>query len=348
MKKITCIIGTRPQLIKHSALLSELEKSFAVTTINTLQHYQYELNDLLSEELFQKKQFFNIEIPHNLMPAERLGEMIVKINNIVKSSKPDCILVYGDTDTTLAGALTGNKNNIKLVHVEAGERSYNKNMPEEHNRVITDNLSEIHFCASRKAVENLKKENITEHVFYTGDLMKDIFLNFVMQLTSTPAGNYFFCTIHRNYNKDNPKKLKELFDNLNLLPKKIIFPMHPATLKVLENNSIDITSYKNLQIMPPLSYKQSISFQKFSDAVITDSGGIQKEAYWLKRPCITIRKESEWTETLRGNWNQLVYDNLSDLDQTIKTIPDSKQYDKDLYGDGKAAVMITGTLSKLI
>jgi UDP-GlcNAc3NAcA epimerase len=165
MKKITCIIGTRPQLIKHSALLNELEKSFAVTTINTLQHYQYELNDLLSEELFQKKQFFNIEMPHNLMPAERLGKMIIEINNVVNSNKPDCILVYGDTDTTLAGALAVNKNNIKLVHIEAGERSYNKNMPEEHNRVITDYLSNIHFCASQKAVENLKKENILSMYF---------------------------------------------------------------------------------------------------------------------------------------------------------------------------------------
>ena len=192
MKKITCIIGTRPQLIKHSALLDELEKNFPVTTINTLQHYQYELNDLLSEELFQKKQFLNIEMPHNLIPAERLGKIIVEINNIVNSNKPDCILVYGDTDTTLAGALTANKNNIKLVHIEAGERSYNKNMPEEHNRVITDNLSEIHFCTSQKAVENLKKENITEHLFYTGDLMKDVFLNFVTQLTSPLAENYFF------------------------------------------------------------------------------------------------------------------------------------------------------------
>jgi UDP-GlcNAc3NAcA epimerase len=348
MKKITCIIGTRPQLIKHSALLNELEKSFAVTTINTLQHYQYELNDLLSEELFQKKQFFNIEMPHNLMPAERLGKMIIEINNVVNSNKPDCILVYGDTDTTLAGALAVNKNNIKLVHIEAGERSYNKNMPEEHNRVITDYLSNIHFCASQKAVENLKKENITEHVFYTGDLMKDVFLDFVTRPTSPPAENYFFCTIHRNYNKDNPKKLKDLFDTLNALPKKIIFSIHPATLKSLEINGINIKDYENIQVLPPLSYKQSISYQKFSDAVITDSGGIQKEAYWLKRPCITIRKESEWTETLKGNWNRLVYDNLSELDQMIKTMPDNKQYNEDLYGDGKAATTITNILSQLI
>ena len=348
MKKITCIIGTRPQLIKHSALLNELEKSFAVTTINTLQHYQYELNDLLSEELFQKRQFLNIEMPDNLMPPERLGKMIIEINNVVNSNKPDCILVYGDTDTTLAGALAANKNNIKLVHIEAGERSYNKNMPEEHNRVITGNLSEIHFCASQNAVENLKKENITKQVFYTGDLMKDVFLNFVTRLTSPPAENYFFCTIHRNYNKDNPKKLKELFDTLNALPKKIIFPIHPATLKSLEINGINIKDYENIRVLPPLSYKQSIRYQKFSDAVITDSGGIQKEAYWLKRRCITIRKESEWTETLKGNWNRLVYDNLSELNQIIKVIPDNKQYNEDLYGDGKTAVSITNILSQLI
>ena len=348
MKKITCIIGTRPQFIKHSALLNELEKSFTVTTINTLQHYQYELNELLSEELFQKKFSLGIEMPHNLMPAERLGKMIVEINNMVKDNKPDCILVYGDTDTTLAGALTANKNNIKLVHIEAGERSYNKNMPEEHNRVITDNLSEIHICASQKAVKNLKSENITGHVFYTGDLMKDVFLKFANELISPPAENYFFCTIHRNYNKDNPKKLKELLSVLNKLSKTIVFPQHPATLKSLEINGINIKSYKNIRVLPPLSYKQSISYQKFSDAVITDSGGIQKEAYWLKRPCITTRKETEWKETLKGNWNQLVYDDLSDLKQLIKTIPDNKQYNEDLYGNGKAAATIKSILFKLI
>jgi UDP-GlcNAc3NAcA epimerase len=132
------------------------------------------------------------------------------------------------------------------------------------------------------------------------------------------------------------------------LPKKIIFSIHPATLKSLEINGINIKDYENIQVLPPLSYKQSISYQKFSDAVITDSGGIQKEAYWLKRPCITIRKESEWTETLKGNWNRLVYDNLSELDQMIKTMPDNKQYNEDLYGDGKAATTITNILSQLI
>ena len=349
MKKISCIIGTRPQLIKHAALVEELEKSFFVDTINTMQHYSSELNNVLKDELYGSRDFFNLSIgSHDLFPAARMGKMIYELSELVGQQKPNAILVYGDTDSTLAGAITAQKAGIPLIHVESGERSYNKEMPEETNRVVTDYLSQIHFCSSEESIENLKKEKITDHVFYTGDLMKDLLYSKLNQLSDPQLGDYIFCTIHRNYNKNNPTKLQELLDSLNGLSMKVMFAVHPSTVAAMKTFGIDTANYKNIQILPPLSYLQSLSYQKYSSAVITDSGGIQKEAYWLKKPCITIRKETEWKATLTGNWNQLLYDDLSKLSSLLKNTPDISQYDEQLYGSGHVSTIITTALLQLI
>jgi hypothetical protein len=208
----------------------------------------------------------------------------------------------------------------------------------------------IGFCntSSLESIENLKKDNIDKNVFYSGDLMKDLLYSNLQRVADPKIGDYIFCTIHRNYTKKNPGKLKEFFLVLNSLSKKILFPLHPATHNTLNSQGIDLTSYQNIQILPPLSYVQSISYQKFSSAVITDSGGVQKEAYWLKKPCFTIRKETEWNATLKGNWNQLLYEDLSRLPELIENIPSDKHYDETLYGNGQASTMITNKLSTLI
>ena len=349
MKKIACIIGTRPQLIKHAALIEELEKYFFVNTINTLQHYSSELNHVLKDELYGNKNFCDLSLGlGDLSPAARLGKMIYELAIVIDQQKPDAILVYGDTDSTLAGAITAQKAGIPIIHVESGERSYNKEMPEEMNRVITDYLSQIHFCSSEESIDNLKKEKITNHVFYTGDLMKDLLFSKLNQLADPKIGAYIFCTIHRNYNKNNPTKLQELLDSLNGLSMTVMFAVHPSTVAAMTTFGIDTANYKNIQILPPLSYLQSLSSQKYSSAVITDSGGIQKEAYWLKKPCITIRKETEWKATLTGNWNQLLYDDLSKLDALLKNTPDTSQYDEQLYGSGNVSTIITNALLQLI
>jgi UDP-GlcNAc3NAcA epimerase len=349
MKKISCIIGTRPQLIKHAPLLKELEKRFSVQTINTLQHYQADLNEIFKEELYGNRPFVDLEMETaHLPPSARLGKMVHELSKPINKTKPDAILVYGDTDSTLAGALVANKESIKLIHIESGERSFNKIMPEESNRVITDCLSQIHFCSSVESIDNLRKENICENVFYSGDLMKDLLQSKMADLADPTIGDYLFCTIHRNYTKNNPDKLKELFEVLNSLPKKILFAVHPATLNTLNGHSIDLANYQNIQILPPLSYVQSITYQRFSSGVITDSGGVQKEAYWLKKPCFTIRKETEWKATLNGNWNQLLYEDLSRLPELMENIPDDNRYDETLYGNGEASVLIANKLSTLI
>lgn len=349
MKKIVCIVGTRPQLVKHSVLINLLKQDFLVETLNTCQHYQFELNELLQEDLFENEFFLQLDIARDLLPAARLGEMINKIANYLNKSKPDSVIVYGDTDSTLAGALAAHKSKINLIHIEAGERSGNMEMPEENNRIITDSLSDILFCSSKKALLNLNKESSSKKVIYCGDLMKDLILKKSSLATRKSLNkDYIYCTIHRNYNQNNPRKLQELLKALQLLNTTIIFPLHPATLKTIQSFCPDLEAYANIQFQSPLTYSDSICYQKFAKAIITDSGGIQKEAYWLKRPCITIRKETEWTETLKGQWNQLLYENISLLHDYLYTQPVERCYDPELYGNGNAGNIINTNLISIL
>lgn len=345
MKKLLCIVGTRPQLIKHAALLNALQTSFQVQTINTVQHYQYELNELLKNDLDLKNV---IDFPQKSYedPAHRLANMIHDLSSFLKNNPPDSVLVYGDTDSTLAGALVAKKLNHRLIHIEAGERSYNNKMPEEINRIITDSVSDILFCASKNAYYNLKKEKNRNKYLYSGDLMKDLMLRRSSQLNSPLINErYIFCTIHRDYNKQNAHKLQQLLNGLAMIPHKIIFSLHPVTLNTLQQIKYN-DKYDKFQFLPPLSYTQSVHYQKFAEAVITDSGGMQKEAYWLKTPCITIRKETEWIDTLKGNWNQLLYDDLSKLSETLNV--KKGKHNPLLYGDGTAGKIITDNLLQIL
>jgi UDP-GlcNAc3NAcA epimerase len=345
MKKLLCIVGTRPQLIKHAALLSALQTSFQVETINTVQHYQYELNELLKNDLSIKNV---IDLPQKSYddPVHRLANMLNDLSAFLKNHSPDAVLVYGDTDSTLAGALTAKKHNRRLIHIEAGERSYNNQMPEEINRIITDSVSDILFCASKNAYNNLKKEKNRNKFLYSGDLMKDLLLTTSAPLNSPLINHrYIFCTIHRDYNKHNAEKLQQLLNGLEMLSHKIIFSLHPVTLNTLQQIKY-IDRNDKFQFLPPLSYTKSVHYQKFAEAVITDSGGMQKEAYWLKTPCITVRKETEWIDTLKGNWNQLLYDDLSKLSESLNI--KKGKHNPLLYGDGTAGKFITDNLLQIL
>jgi UDP-GlcNAc3NAcA epimerase len=343
MKKIVCITGTRPQLIKHAVLIKELQKCFAVESLYTGQHYDYKLHEGLKKVLFTNQMFHNLKLEETV-PAQRLGEMVLKIAAFLQVTQPDAVLVYGDTDSTVAGALAANKMKIRLIHVEAGERSFNLDMPEEHNRIITDALSDIFLCASHKAIEILHNEQQHKNVFYCGDLMKDLLLQ-TAELFQTPIveEQYIYCTIHRNYTNQNIAKLKSLLNVLSTLNEIIIFPVHPATQTAINMAQEKNGSSSNIRLLPPIPYTDSIRYQKFARAIITDSGGIQKEAYWLKRRCITVRKETEWIETLTGNWNQLTYDDLSEIPELLNA--PLHVHNADLYGNGTAAVCITQHLT---
>lgn len=348
MKKIVCITGTRPQIVKHAILSKMLQKSFDVQTIHTAQHYQFELSALLEKELFTQPSFHRLSLPENAKPAQRIAAMLSGIAQFLEDQQPDAVLVYGDTDSTLAGALAANKSGIPLIHVEAGERSFNASMPEEVNRIVTDALSKILFCVSKIAVKNLTQENNQQAILLSGDVMKDLLLqtsrNIQAPLFKEP---YLFVTIHRSYNQSNTEKLKALLFALEKMNICVLFPAHPATFKTIQSFEADFArSWKNIKFIPPTGYTESINYQKYAQVIITDSGGIQKEAYWLKKRCLTFRPETEWIETLAGGWNQLFYEDVENLEERLSH--PLGEHQEGLYGNGMASKFITENLIHLL
>ncbi len=344
MKKIAIVIGARPQFIKHAALEIALRDDFNVVTIHTGQHYDQNMSDVFFKEL-------NIAQPTHMLNigsgdhGDQTGKMMIKIEEIVKYERPDVLLVYGDTNSTLAGALVAAKLNIPVAHVEAGLRSFNKAMPEEINRILTDHVSSVLFCPTNTAVANLKREGIDTNVFNEGDVMVDMIRiarekNILTQ--SRDYGKYYFSTIHRPYNTDDLDRLMDMIRVFNVLDKPVKFAVHPRTLHKLTQAGVNTARFQNIHFLEPVSYFESLQLQYNAQAVITDSGGIQKEAYVLKKKCVTIRSETEWLETVNSGWNDLVFDNLELLKTKVGNIP--QVYEQSLFGDGYASNKISLTL----
>lgn len=343
MKKIVVIIGARPQFIKHAPVEIELKDSFELIAIHTGQHYDEKMSDIFFKELDISEPAYSLNIGSK-MHGLQTGEMMVAIEPILMEVNPDCLLVYGDTNSTLAGAIVGAKLNIPVVHIEAGLRSFNKQMPEEINRIMTDHCSSVLLAPTNAAINNLRNENISTNVFKVGDVMYDM-LRIAKQRGFIKNGDqdYYFATIHRPYNTDNAKQLQKILYNFNSLDYKVKFSVHPRTLKKMKDYSIDFSTYANIEILQPLGYFDSLSHQLNSKCVITDSGGIQKEAYLLKKKCITLRSETEWVETLINNWNILIFDDLDTLKEKIAIVPG--EYIPNLYGDGFGAKEIKKILN---
>lgn len=347
MSKIVTVVGARPQFIKHFPLEIELKKYFDIISIHTGQHFDDKMSKIFFDELNISKPDYQLNLTKS-SHAGQTGEMLLHIEEILLKENPNAILVYGDTNSTLAGALAASKIHVPVIHVEAGLRSYNKSMPEEVNRIMTDHLSKLLFCSSTIGIANLKSEGITKGVFECGDLMKDALLILKDKLHDMVNEEYIYATFHRPYNTDDFKRINSVLTNLNSLSKRVIFPVHPRTRKVLENNQLNLESFRNITFIEPVGYLDSLSYQKFSNCVITDSGGIQKEAYWLKRKCITVRSETEWIETINGNWNQLIFEDLSKLKDAYHKIPSEELYNVNLYGLGDSASKICKAISSNI
>ena len=342
MKKIIAIIGARPQFIKHIAIEKAFENHFYLKTIHTGQHYDKNLSDIFFKQLQINKPDFQL-FPDSNSSVTQLAEMLKGIGDILSSEKPDYVLVYGDTNSTIAGAIAAEKLQIPIIHVEAGLRSYNRNMPEEINRVLTDKISSYLFTPNKQSINNLKKENVKGNIHNVGDVMKDcVFLFKDLKTEISIPENFVFLTIHRNYNTSSKERLHYILENVNNLHKKVIFPIHPRTKNLMNQFGLQENKYNNIDFTPPLSYFDSLQYLKHCNALITDSGGMQKEAYFLKKRCITVRSETEWTETLIGNWNQLCYDNLEELN-TKFDVP-LTNYNERLYGDGNTAKQIVKIL----
>jgi len=347
VKKICTIIGNRPQFIKWSALTTRLRTTYSELVIHTGQHYDRNMSGVFFEEMDLPAPDYNLGIKSNYH-GEQTGEMLKGIEEVLLREKPDCAFVYGDTNSTLAGALAAAKLHVPVAHVEAGLRSFNKRMPEEINRVATDHVSTLLFCPTETAVKNLAREGITEQVHLVGDLMNDAMVNFiklaetrsdVLQKLGLRSKEYFLATIHRAENTDDPERIGNImraFNDLAGAAKKVVFTVHPRTRKIIDEigNSIG-TSSPEMMMIDPVPYFDMLLLEKQAKVILTDSGGVQKEAYWLKVPCVTIRDETEWVETIEQGWNVL---SSCEPESIVKCALEAREgKDPPAYGNGKAS-----------
>lgn len=348
MKKIITVIGARPQFIKHFPFEQAAKKVFNLKTIHTGQHYDQNMSQVFFEELKMSKPDYMLQVGSSSHGVQT-GQMMIEIEEIVLKEKPDALVVYGDTNSTLAGALVASKLHIPLVHIEAGLRSFNREMPEEINRVLTDHISELLFVPSELAKNNLAKEGLSKGVHIVGDIMKDLILYCTQNnLVKAPKieEDYLYATLHRPYNTDEEERLQYVLDNLNKLERKVIFSIHPRTRNAMNNFGMEEAKFENIVFINPQSYFDNLSYLAHSKGLVTDSGGMQKEAYWLKKKCVTIRTETEWVETLKGGANRLLFDDLSQLKSATST--EQVSFDEQLYGAGDAAQQIVNLITKMV
>src|ERR1041384_6662606 len=302
-KTIMTIVGARPQFIKAAPVSRALAASFDEVLVHTGQHYDYGMSGVFFEEMEMRPPDYHLGIGGGTH-GEQTGKMLIEIEKILHSVKPDYVLVYGDTNSTLAGALAAAKARIPLAHVEAGLRSYNRAMPEEINRLLTDHVSNLLLCPTDAAVENLTKEGITKGVYRVGDVMYDALLSNlaiahkrsrILASLGLQRGTYALATVHRAANTDNPERIAAILAALGLLSKRVVFPVHPRTRNVIRESELAVSS--NISIIEPVGHFDMLILQENADCILTDSGGMQKEAYLLGVRCITLREETEWVET---------------------------------------------------
>ncbi len=351
--KIFTVIGARPQFIKAAAVSREIKKHNDIeeVIVHTGQHFDTNMSDIFFEELHIPKPHYNLNI-NGLSHGAMTGQMLEKIEEVLFKEKPDWVLVYGDTNSTIAGALAASKLHIKVAHVEAGLRSFNMKMPEEINRILTDRISNLLFCPTNQAVENLKKEGFENFkeakIVKSGDVMQDAAI-FYKQFAKKPENlkiesGFILSTIHRAENTDNEDRIKSIFKALNEIAKKtpIILPLHPRTKKILQNLNINTD---NIKIIEPVGYLQMVWLLQNCSLVMTDSGGLQKEAFFFEKPCITLRDETEWVELVENGFNQIVGADEEKIVNAYENIKNRElDFNIDLYGGGKASENIVNTL----
>ena len=347
--KIVTVIGARPQFIKAAAVSNKLRQNNEEILVHTGQHYDNNMSDIFFEELGIPKPNYNLSIGSG-NHGFQTGKMLMDLEELYLKEKPDLILVYGDTNSTLAGALAASKLLIPIAHVEAGLRSFNMNMPEEQNRVLTDHISKYLFAPTDTAIRNLKNENITNNVYNTGDVMFDAIKLFkekalktssVLTKNNIAPNDYILSTIHRAENTNDINRLKNIISALNESEKNIVLPLHPRTHKFINDYGLNIND--NIKIIEPVGYLDMINLESNSQKIVTDSGGVQKEAYFMEKPCITMRDETEWIETVESGWNVIVgSDKAKILDAIVNFNPTGEQ--EMVFGLGNAADIISEKL----
>lgn len=311
--KLLHVVGARPQFVKM-ALMAEAGRSFnglESVIVHTGQHYDANMSGVFFSQLRIPKPKYNLGVGSG-SHAEQTAKMMSAMEKCITKERPDMVLVYGDTNSTLAGALTAVKMGVPVAHVEAGLRSFSRAMPEEVNRVITDRISDILFCPTDTAVMNLRREGITKGVFRVSDIMIDMLARYaaiarkrsrMLVSLGLKRGDYYLATVHRAANTDDTVNLKKILKALGSLDKMVVFPVHPRTKRAM--SALGIRPGKNIITIRPVPYVDMIALEMNAAAILTDSGGVQKEAHYFKVPCITLRDETEWVETVRSGWNIL-------------------------------------------
>ena len=345
--KVVSVVGARPQFIKSGPVSRQLRKKSEEIVIHTGQHYDVEMSQTFFEELHLPDPDYNLGVGSG-SHGSQTAAMLKGVENVLMKETPDAVLVYGDTNSTLAGALAAAKLRIPLGHVEAGLRSYNREMPEEINRVLTDHCSDLLFCPTETSVLNLRKENIAKGVHLVGDVMYDALLfnrglaqkSRILEQLGLEPNQYVLATLHRPSNTDNPDALRRIISSFSRIDRPVVFPVHPRTRKALSNSGMALGS---IRVINPVGYLDFIKLESEAEVLLTDSGGVQKEAYLLRIPCITLRGETEWVETIEDGWNILVG---TDTDLIVKMAhefrPTGKQ--RQLFGDGTASQEIVKIL----
>lgn len=364
MKKIVTVVGARPQFIKAAAVSRVLRREFEEVLVHTGQHYDRNMSDIFFKELSIPMPDYNLGVGSG-SHAYQTAEMLVRIEDVLIKEKPDALMVYGDTNSTLAGALAAVKIHIPVIHIEAGLRSGNMGMPEEINRILTDRISDILFCPTDDSIMNLKTEGIWNNVFNVGDVMCDAVLYYGAQMDKhsleyykdrlvplkynrTALGDkWYLATIHRAENTDDIVKIEQILAAFEALDRQVIFPVHPRTKKLVEN-VVDKHGYENICFCEPMGYIDMLYFLKHAIKVVTDSGGLQKEAYILDTPCVTVREQTEWVETLGGNCNILAHPTKEDIYRKVVETKIDEIAKRPYYGKGDSAEKILKILGEII
>lgn len=345
--KIASIVGARPNFIKLAPLSKETRKHLDEIIIHTGQHYDYEMDRIFFEQLNIPEPDYHLGVGSGTH-GYQTGEMLKRIEEVLIKEKPDLVVVFGDTNSTLAGALAAAKLKIKVAHVEAGLRCYNKKVPEELNRVLVDHLSDLLFCPTDRSVENLKKEGINRGIYLTGDVMVDVLVQnidkcekrseILKDLGFRPK-EYYLVTVHRAENTDDAERLKNIVSSLCELD-NVVFPCHPRTEKRLKELGLWEKLRRSVNVIKPVGYLDMLVLEKNARKIITDSGGVQKEAYILKVPCITLRNETEWIETVEDGWNVIVGADKEKILKAVKEFEPRNETYRNRFGDGKAGERI--------
>lgn len=356
MKKIITIVGARPQFVKAAVVSRAIASDgrMCETIVHTGQHFDANMSEVFFSEMAIPKPHYNLNIS-SLSHGAMTGRMLEKIEEVLLQEKPDFVLVYGDTNSTLAGALAAKKLHIKVAHVEAGLRSFNMDMPEEINRILTDRISDLLFCPTDTAIRNLKREgfdNIDCKIVENGDVMQDAALFYATKAKKPdfdiPA-RFALCTVHRAENTDDPNRLQAIFTALEKISEEypVVLPLHPRTKAKLADIHYDFTHTK-IHFINPVGYLEMVYLLKNCQFVLTDSGGLQKEAYFFRRNCVTLRDETEWIELIMNGFNILAGANTETILKAANEMAVKKNdFSVNLYGNGNAGEIIVQNLASL-